>query len=651
MGIGLPLLLAVAAAGAAPGDEWIELKTEHFTVASNAPEARAREIALQFERARRLMRDVGGLEAEPDRPITVLAVKDRAGMAMVAPTVFEGQGASGAAGLFTSGLDRSFILAEADLGGFLPELVSHEYVHALTVASFRRCPLWLLEGLAQFHAAGDAAGGELRWGRLDEKSREQLRKGPWIPLKDLLFAQGDSPYYNDRRWVWSFYAQSAALTHYLLGGPEPARRSFAELKQQLRAGADGQAVAMALGDLEVLERELRAYLRGPAFLSHSWKDTGGPALDMVSRPLPPAEALALQAHVLLVTGRPVEARRLAERARFADPGNPRAWWALGAAQAIMEWRRAARESAASGLALAPDDPLLNLLAAGIPFRRDDEAAGARAEGHLRRAAASATVPVQVEALSRLARRLAERAEGREEAVALARQACAADPESFDARLALALALRRSGLAEAEAAEEQVRALARADTELLPEAARFLHVQGRDPEAEALLREARTLRPRDLATLRALAFWLFDRGCPEESEAVHREALALQPESPGLQNDLAYLLARQGTRLEEALRMIELALQRRPSSAAFLDTRGWILFRLGRLPAAERDLRVALEASHDATILDHLANVVAARGRKAEAAEAWRLALEHTDDDELKSAIERELTEAEATPRS
>jgi len=55
-----------------------------------------------------------------------------------------------------------------------------------------------------------------------------------------------------------------------------------------------------------------------------------------------------------------------------------------------------------------------------------------------------------------------------------------------------------------------------------------------------------------------------------------------------------------------------------------------LFRLGRLDEAERILRESLRQREDADVLEHLGDVLAARGQKAAAQETWRRALDHPD---------------------
>jgi tetratricopeptide (TPR) repeat protein len=60
------------------------------------------------------------------------------------------------------------------------------------------------------------------------------------------------------------------------------------------------------------------------------------------------------------------------------------------------------------------------------------------------------------------------------------------------------------------------------------------------------------------------------------------------------NFLAYCWAQKGDRLDEALALIEESLKSEPKSAAYLDTKGWILLKMGRVDEAKKVLAEALD---------------------------------------------------------
>jgi Flp pilus assembly protein TadD len=62
--------------------------------------------------------------------------------------------------------------------------------------------------------------------------------------------------------------------------------------------------------------------------------------------------------------------------------------------------------------------------------------------------------------------------------------------------------------------------------------------------------------------------------------AYREAIELQENNAVAMNNLAYLFAERDIHLEEALAMVDQALMAEPEDASFLDTKGWVLYRLG-----------------------------------------------------------------------
>lgn len=114
----------------------------------------------------------------------------------------------------------------------------------------------------------------------------------------------------------------------------------------------------------------------------------------------------------------------------------------------------------------------------------------------------------------------------------------------------------------------------------------------------------------------------------KAEEEFRKALDLNPDSAMFLNYLGYMFAEQGIRLDEAIRMIQRALEDDPNSGAYLDSLGWAYFKQNRLDLAEQHLRKAVERlPNDPTIRDHLGDVYYQRGRIPEAQAEWEAALQ------------------------
>jgi tetratricopeptide (TPR) repeat protein len=114
----------------------------------------------------------------------------------------------------------------------------------------------------------------------------------------------------------------------------------------------------------------------------------------------------------------------------------------------------------------------------------------------------------------------------------------------------------------------------------------------------------------------------------EAAVLFRGLISREPNNAGALNYLGYMFADSGVHLDESLDMIERAIGHDPDNGAYLDSFGWILYRLGRYTEAETQIRRALDIlKSDSTIFDHLGDILAATGRRREAKEQWRRALE------------------------
>ena len=125
-----------------------------------------------------------------------------------------------------------------------------------------------------------------------------------------------------------------------------------------------------------------------------------------------------------------------------------------------------------------------------------------------------------------------------------------------------------------------------------------------------------------------------------AEDDFRRALELNPDEPMVLNYLGYSLVEQRTKLDEALDMIERAVEAEPNSGAIVDSLGWAQFRLGRYQEAVVTLERAAELyAVDPVINDHLGDAMWAVGRTTEARFQWRRALSLIDMDNPSQDVE------------
>ena len=112
-----------------------------------------------------------------------------------------------------------------------------------------------------------------------------------------------------------------------------------------------------------------------------------------------------------------------------------------------------------------------------------------------------------------------------------------------------------------------------------------------------------------------------------AEEQFKKVLAINSKSAMALNYLGYMLAERGVRLEEAKGYIQTALEQEPHNGAYLDSLGWVYYKLDQLDLAEQYLLKAIQRiSRDATIHDHLGDVYYRAGRIREALIQWQKAL-------------------------
>jgi len=128
-----------------------------------------------------------------------------------------------------------------------------------------------------------------------------------------------------------------------------------------------------------------------------------------------------------------------------------------------------------------------------------------------------------------------------------------------------------------------------------------------------------------------------------AERDFRRALELNPNQPQVLNYLGYSLIEQRTNLDEALDMIDRAIQQSPDSGYIVDSMGWGLYRLGRFQEALPYMERASELMPvDPIVNDHLGDVYWAVGRKLEAEFQWRRALSFDPEEKELQRIRKKL---------
>ena len=133
------------------------------------------------------------------------------------------------------------------------------------------------------------------------------------------------------------------------------------------------------------------------------------------------------------------------------------------------------------------------------------------------------------------------------------------------------------------------------------------------------------------------------GEAKAAEAHLLRAIEINPDDAYALNYLGYWWADDGRNLDEAIAMIEHAVETRPDSGFFVDSLGWVHYRLGDPRTAVGYLERATELEpSDPEITGHLGDAYWALGRYDEARFKWRLALSLSDDAEERAMLDERL---------
>jgi tetratricopeptide (TPR) repeat protein len=170
--------------------------------------------------------------------------------------------------------------------------------------------------------------------------------------------------------------------------------------------------------------------------------------------------------------------------------------------------------------------------------------------------------------------------------------------------------------------------------------------GRHKEALETAEQARVKFPQDTTVLYQLGAALDRAGRLPESQKVFRDVIAQDPLDAGALNYLGYMLAEHGTSLDEAVTLIQRALQIEPDNASFLDSLGWTYVQQGKLDLADSPLTTAAtKLPKNSVIQDHLGDLRQKQNRPTDAIAAWQKALAGDGDAIERTKIQKKIDAA------
>lgn len=176
--------------------------------------------------------------------------------------------------------------------------------------------------------------------------------------------------------------------------------------------------------------------------------------------------------------------------------------------------------------------------------------------------------------------------------------------------------------------------------------------GDTPAAVAHIRAAVGAKPDELDLQFQLGSVLERAGDQKGAEEAFLKLLAKEPEHAPTLNYLGYMWAESGKNLEKAHEMLVRAVTKDPNNGAYVDSLGWVYFRLGNLELAEKYLIDATSlVPRDATVHEHLGDVLAKRGDMERALKAYRTAISLDPDAKEVDKIRSKIAEIEAKDAS
>jgi tetratricopeptide (TPR) repeat protein len=442
--LALLLCLALPSFGA-KHENWVEVRSPNFVVVSDAGEKQARKTALQFEQIREVFRtSLAVASNHPSPVITILALKDEQSMKELLPDYWT-KGHSHPSGLFIYRMNIYFAAVQLDEqseNAF--ETFYHEYYHSVTMPYFPNLPVWLAEGLAEFYGHTQIDERSVGMGRPDGILLAELKSQSLIPLNVLFKVDQSSPYYNEANKTSIFYAESWALTHYLMIGDRAAHRPklLAYLKATDEGKPSDQAAAEAFGDLKKLQSDLTNYISNAAF--YYMKVAAVPKVsdaDLKARPISEAEADAYRGGFAAIRGRSQEAKDTLAEALNNDQNCALAHEYLGIAEFFDGQHEKAIESLSKAISVDPKNSFTRYLRAELStIGGGMMAAGTQSEDDLRQAIAIS--PDFAAPYSLLAVYMAAHDENLPEALNFAQKAVSFEPGNSNYQLALAQVLAR-----------------------------------------------------------------------------------------------------------------------------------------------------------------------------------------------------------------
>jgi predicted Zn-dependent protease len=167
------------------------------------------------------------------------------------------------------------------------------------------------------------------------------------------------------------------------------------------------------------------------------------------------------------------------------------------------------------------------------------------------------------------------------------------------------------------------------------------------EGIALLEKVRTRQPDDQNVIFQMGAFYERAGKTKDAERTFLQLLDKAPDHAPTLNYLGYMWAEAGTNLQRAEQMLVEAVRQEPANGAYIDSLGWVYYKLDKLDLAEKNLLEAAKlVPRDPTIQQHLGDVFRKRGDHGRALAAYRAALDMRPEAKEEAELKTKVAELE-----
>lgn len=165
--------------------------------------------------------------------------------------------------------------------------------------------------------------------------------------------------------------------------------------------------------------------------------------------------------------------------------------------------------------------------------------------------------------------------------------------------------------------------------------------GKLKESLPYLEKALQINPQDINSLSTLGIVYDDLLMDNECDKLYESAFKYYPDNVLLLNNYAYHLAQRGIKLDKALELSRKTVEAEPQNSSYLDTYGWIFYKLKDYKNAKKYIEKAVEIGANAVLYEHLGDIYIGLDDVPKAIKYYRQGLElDPENSDLKYKIEK-----------